>query len=587
MIYLVLLFLIVFSSACSIDNCEFCSLKSSEICVNCNPGFTRDELEGCHLSLDSDLPTWRIENCEVLNESSCIKCKEGYFLVSGRCEPICESENCTCFLPYTCLHSKRSLVCDYYCSLCDEQNDICLECEEGYGFNEDKFCIECDIYECKDCGDDYTTCNICYDGFYYDENDNDCYECSSEVCEICDPYDPDVCIKCYDDYKFDDNGNCCDFSCLACFSYPDICSECSKGMFMYEDYCYDCSNHCVDCEDENLCYECENGYELDYNNECIESLCNARDCISCPNSKDQCIECKHDLQLDYNGNCCDSACESCSTYSPNCESCYEGMFLEGSSCNYCSSHCKECHDFYYCLSCEDGYNVSDGDCKKNKKSDKSLVLKIVIPIGLAVLATIIVFIFYCIRRKRLKLQKLKKKMDKTQIVSSDIVNISKPTIIIPSPSVNQIPYSIPQGVPTTYSQAPIPPYQQYANPNQNTSVSIPPVYQYNNPSQVNPNIQNPPVAYPQLYNNMGIPSNYNSPTVIDHLNFTTLVPVIQLDSEKAYNGIKLCMVCNEKFDMDPDIRALPCGHPYHGKCIYNHMVVGGKKQCLYCSMGYA
>lgn len=43
--------------------------------------------------------------------------------------------------------------------------------------------------------------------------------------------------------------------------------------------------------------------------------------------------------------------------------------------------------------------------------------------------------------------------------------------------------------------------------------------------------------------------------MIDDLSFTTLVPVFQLDSEKAYNGINLFTICNEKNYMGLDIRA--------------------------------
>lgn len=166
-------------------------------------------------------------------------------------------------------------------------------------------------------------------------------------------------------------------------------------------------------------------------------------------------------------------------------------------------------------------------------------------------------------------------------------------------------------VPGTYSQAPVL-YQQYPNAI-NPAVYTSPVQPLNHQA-INQNYQNPPSAYaqpynnpgnpqsynnhgnppsynnpgnPPSYNNPGNPLSYNNPEAINHLSFTTLVPVVQLDLEKAYNGIKICNVCNEKFNLDPDIRALPCGHPYHGKCIYNYMIVGNRKQCLHCLRMYA
>lgn len=60
------------------------------------------------------------------------------------------------------------------------------------------------------------------------------------------------------------------------------------------------------------------------------------------------------------------------------------------------------------------------------------------------------------------------------------------------------------------------------------------------------------------------------------------MPIVQIDIEKAYNGIKVCLVCQNGFDRDNDVRALPYGHPYHRECIYNTVINQNKKQCLCC-----
>ncbi|OMJ66070.1 hypothetical protein SteCoe_37218 [Stentor coeruleus] len=628
MIPLALGFLIILSSSCSIDNCEFCSPKSSQICLNCNLGYIRDEFEGCRIS-DINPAEFRIENCEVLSETTCAKCSEGYILLSGRCDPICESENCLCFSPETCLHIERSLGCgDSYCKLCDENALQCTQCDQGFGLDYDNYCVLCEDQNCKDCGTDYQVCNSCFDGYYYFEEDKTCYQCYSDGCATCDSNDPSICNACYEGYHFDSNSYCCNNSCLTCFYDSSNCQECPEGMYLDYIYCYYCPDNCISCEDQNYCNKCEEGYELNDNNECVELWCNLRDCITCEYFKDQCTECISGMYIDaYFTNCCGMSCRTCSSDDGFvCLTCYEGTYLDDEDCYDCQEGCESCDSEYNCFSCRDGYSFSDGECTKNhSKSDSSLAVKIAVPISLVALVIIIILTILCIRRKRLRLHKLQKKMDKTQTIPSDVHVNSNPIVITPNQPIN----NVPQPVPITYSQAPISSYQQYAYPNNPAPATFSPVYQYNNPSQanpniqnppvgysqpynnpsqanpniqnppvgysqpynnpsqVNPNIQNPPVGYSQPYNNNGITQGYNGLTVIDHLNFTTLVQVVQLDSERAYNGIKLCMVCNEKFDMNPDIRALPCGHPYHGKCIYNHMVVGGRKQCLHCLRQYA
>lgn len=376
------LFLLFLSSSCQIDNCEFCSQKNPEICLNCNQGFTRDEVEGCRLSSDSDLLSWRIENCEFLSESSCEKCIEGYILTSGRCEPICESETCPCFSPGTCLHTIRSLSCDdYYCQTCDPSTNLCLICSLGYGLDLYKYCSTCQIYQCKDCGQDYELCNICNDGFYFDTNYQQCLQCSSSGCAECDQNNPDICNVCFEEYVSDYYGYCCDTSCLACSYNSPYCSECPEGTYLSL-YCVSCLDHCKNCQDGNTCDVCEDGYELNYYGECLETVCNIRGCSSCPNSLDQCTECFIGYNQDENGNCCNSVCKTCSKDSAECSSCNNGGYLDSNICYGCSDNCKTC-DAYNCKSCSDGYSLEYGECIKSEDSNNPsapLAVQIIVPI---------------------------------------------------------------------------------------------------------------------------------------------------------------------------------------------------------------
>lgn len=84
------------------------------------------------------------------------------------------------------------------------------------------------------------------------------------------------------------------------------------------------------------------------------------------------------------------------------------------------------------------------------------------------------------------------------------------------------------------------------------------------------------------------------PNIMDHtndeitaINFKKIVILVELDSKKAYNNISTCLICQENFNEDNKVRALPCGHPYHEKCVYKSFIIEKKKQCLNCLKLYS
>lgn len=138
----------------------------------------------------------------------------------------------------------------------------------------------------------------------------------------------------------------------------------------------------------------------------------------------------------------------------------------------------------------------------------------------------------------------------------------------------------------------VPPNQDYYK---NTPVMYPP-----------PNAQNmypPPnaISYPPPYgqvpypptnvdlNKTSIPS-YNQIShqtiAIDQNSFNVLVPTVIIDEKGKFNDQNTCIICSNYFTNE-EIRALPCKHAFHGKCLYEMMFVRNHKVCPICKNQYS
>lgn len=72
---------------------------------------------------------------------------------------------------------------------------------------------------------------------------------------------------------------------------------------------------------------------------------------------------------------------------------------------------------------------------------------------------------------------------------------------------------------------------------------------------------------------------------IDQYSFNMFVPVVELDEEGKHNDQNTCLICTASLTND-DTRALPCKHAFHGKCIYEMMVIYNNKTCPSCKRQY-
>ena len=278
------------------------------------------------------------EDCSLCTEYECIMCSKN--CLDGKYKSLkCECENCK----------------DKYgaCKTCNK--DRCTLCEEGY-YIKNGACADCSV-GCpagKTCFCDGITQNDSCDIGNYIQN-NACKPCSAKFGVNCATCNVNMCTSCKWSYFLKDG------SCLYCRTYneakncdactserADDCISCGGGAIFDTDssgnkICSWCSSfipNCTSCENKNECRECGNGNFLNLSKKCQE--CSIDGCITCKNnvSSPQCTTCSGDKYLENN------ICKPCTNIDENCAGCSNGVT---------------------CVSCKQGYHLSDDkkSCLKN------------------------------------------------------------------------------------------------------------------------------------------------------------------------------------------------------------------------------
>ncbi|OMJ94589.1 hypothetical protein SteCoe_2237 [Stentor coeruleus] len=262
LIFTISLIMPAYSQTHSLENCETIDSRYSNYCINCNPGYIRNELYGCIKisNLNTEIRSL-IENCQdYSNDLDCKKCLEGYNIHKGRCEPICEN-NCQCFEPNDCLtmHGRKLECKNNHCQLCCSYDYTqCCHCDNGYGLDNLGNCISCSDIHCKLCNKDYRKCDTCND--YYDNYGNCCKVAKCKDCSD----NADSCTTCA--YSYTNYGNCCPEHCNSCY-IDSTCSECESGYGLYAGVCIKCLNNCLSCTNNN-CNSCRNWIFIDDKGAC-------------------------------------------------------------------------------------------------------------------------------------------------------------------------------------------------------------------------------------------------------------------------------------------------------------------------------
>ncbi|OMJ78950.1 hypothetical protein SteCoe_21122 [Stentor coeruleus] len=407
----------------------------------------------------------------------------------------------------------------------------CVKCIKGYNLLQDRCYPQCP----KDCLCFYP--NICL------QNSRNTEDCENQRCDSC---NKNNCLTCKNNYTFGINGNCltCGIeNCVKCIE-DDICGKCNDNYRLHDGICVKCRDaNCRECiNNSEICDICLNGYTLTEN--ICENGCLDENCKQCSNSANICEVCADGHKVE-NGFCCPLNCKSCNSTKGTCYYCENEYVLdqENNYCIKCPKNCKTCSNSKKCTKCLSGFEL-DGDSKCRQTYVGSNVVSIIIPVIVGVVLILITcMIIYHIKKR----SNFTQGGNKQRISYQQVQNFEGPQS------------------------------QEISHINDRSSIAL-----NSSPSNEAPlqiveldNIENviPQIVYP--------------PDTINYLTFTSVALVVPLDENLSYFGCKFCKFCHGNFINDGDTRILPCGHAYHGRCIYENMVVRNRKKCLYCNKKYS
>ena len=169
--------------------------------------------------------------------------------------------------------------------------------------------------------------------------------------------------------------------CLEC-SEDNICSECDNGYYLDSNICKDCPTNCKT-KQKNSCFcsECYEHYFLKDEKFCSECDSN---CVTCENKSTQCTSCKDGLYVNEENICekCVANCTLCSSKNI-CSECNDGYFYKDNTCPKCNLNCTKCsNNDKFCTECESNYFLYEDDhicygcpnnCKQISSSDCSCI----------------------------------------------------------------------------------------------------------------------------------------------------------------------------------------------------------------------
>ncbi|XP_045183316.2 multiple epidermal growth factor-like domains protein 10 isoform X2 [Mercenaria mercenaria] len=290
------------------------------------------------------------------------------------------------FVFFSILLIAQSLSCPTNCETCHNDN-ICERCVDGYynghlyvnqQYLEIKNCsLKCSE-NCEACTSN-KTCTKCKPGFCIDTENITCQRrCNDINCESC--ASCDVCTRCFvwyygktceqkcrdgckDGLCNMENGHC---SCRQNFQGKK-CDMCVLGK-----YGYNCDKNCSTGCQANICdkqrgvcdHGCKQGYKRPYCNSCVDGFyLNGNTCENCPNtclkctSSNYCSMCKPGFWGYMCHHTCPETCKFCVS-GTKCQKCIQGHY--GPSCNDicpegCESNICSKNDGHF-RTCKPGYS---------------------------------------------------------------------------------------------------------------------------------------------------------------------------------------------------------------------------------------
>ncbi|CAB1448387.1 unnamed protein product [Pleuronectes platessa] len=324
--------------------------------------------------------------CVLYNPRHCLSCTVGFYNFQDGCYNNCPAKTYSMDQEMTCV------PCDDSCVSCDEHE--CYWCET------DLFLSGTTAPLGQDMESGEGTCvSVCPDGFYGDEDTNDCEECHSD-CVTCSGPEDDECLSCETGLTLE-NG--------ACGSDHEVCP--AKTFLTDDGACEDCHPSCESCSGDgmNQCSTCATGQFLTTQRTCVSKcpggffasrlsgVCAAcpPGCLQCADAH-RCTRClstrKAPLFL-QDGQCvqqcvrgypagqvcrgCAAGCASCGRNATHCLGCDEPLLLHkhqcvedcppahavrDRECHRCPPACQECGPLGQCTGCEQYHFLHEGRC---------------------------------------------------------------------------------------------------------------------------------------------------------------------------------------------------------------------------------
>ena len=243
----------------NIEKCTHTYSYNDE-CEECEDGFYYNKNDQKCVETDK-----YNEHCKNGNNNNCLSCKKGYYLKKK---------------DYICLSNKEKDKF-YKCTETSFYGDLCIYCEQNYFLGLDYKCSN--ITGCVK-SENGTICNECNMYYCLDLSKNNCinnknveneekkflYKCSKTN------KNGSKCQECINGYSLNENGLCVnDKGCKERDDEDDSCITCNNNFCLNKDF--ECvltdSKNCLRCNDFldfNKCTKCQDGYELDEDNQCVE-----------------------------------------------------------------------------------------------------------------------------------------------------------------------------------------------------------------------------------------------------------------------------------------------------------------------------
>ncbi|MEQ2204314.1 hypothetical protein XENOCAPTIV_011331 [Xenoophorus captivus] len=263
--------------------------------------------------------------------------------------------------------------------------------------------MSCDEHECYWCETDLflsegNCVSVCPDGFYGNEDFNECEECHPD-CEVCTGPENTDCLSCEEGRTLankecvpnrkvcpiktflNDYGVCeaCHPSCKFCSGRDkNQCTKCGEGRFLtmqqtcvarcpagffasrLSSVCEACPQGCLQCVDARHCSRCQSSRKAPLflqNGQCVTECVRSRLCQLCLSCAVGCASCEK------NATHCLTCNEPLLLHDHQCvQECPPAHIVQDKECHHCPPACQDCNLLGQCTGCEEYHFLHEGLC---------------------------------------------------------------------------------------------------------------------------------------------------------------------------------------------------------------------------------